>query len=209
VDALAKLKAAVDAAKATTPDQFETAFRNCAKEIRFAERRAKGVLTTKGGSQVGNLAALLSVDRDEDRLQGVRRECVEELNRDLRAAEITLHGATLERLRQDMEREFALIDQAAAARRAQDEMVYVRRTLNTLIDDLNIISVSPVLMLDVAHLGPADSRLGTRYGVGGGLRVTLANSVDFTAGYLVNPKRLRGEASGAFFFSMQFKDLLE
>jgi len=51
--------------------------------------------------------------------------------------------------------------------------------------------------------------LGTRYGIGGGLRVTLANSVDFTAGYLANPTRLSGEPTGAFFFSMQFKDLFQ
>jgi hypothetical protein len=88
-------------------------------------------------------------------------------------------------------------------------MAYVKRTVHTLVYELNLMSVSPVLMLDVAHIGPASSRLGTRYGIGGGLRISLANSVDFTAGYLANPRRLADEPPGAFFFSMQFKDLFQ
>jgi hypothetical protein len=47
-------------------------------------------------------------------------------------------------------------------------------------------------------------------GVSGGvLRVALVNSTDFTVGYFANPKRLSNEPSGAFFFSVKFKDLLE
>lgn len=204
---LASLKAAVEAAKKARPGQFEEQFVACTRQIGATERRLKPALASTGGAQVGDIEALLSVG--EDRLRTVRAACVEGLNAELRDPAIAQPGAALEAIRADMEREYALIDQAAATRQAEREMAFVRRTLNTVIDDLNIISISPVLMLDVAHLGPADSRLGTRYGVGGGLRLTLANSFDLTVGYLANPKRLRGEPPGAFFFSMQFKDLLE
>ena len=100
-----------------------------------------------------------------------------------------------------MEREFSLIDQSSASRQAETEMAYVKRTLHALIYDLNVLSIGPVVGFDFAHIGPADSRLGTRYGIGGGLRVTLVNSTDFTIGYFANPKRLSNEPSGAFFFS--------
>jgi hypothetical protein len=85
----------------------------------------------------------------------------------------------------------------------------VKRTVHALVYELNLVSVSPVVMFDVAHIGPASSRLGTRYGIGGGIRLSLANSLDFTAGYLASPHRLAGEPPGAFFFSMQFKDVFQ
>jgi hypothetical protein len=107
-----------------------------------------------------------------------------------------------------MEKEFALIDQRAASKQAESEMSYVKRTLNSILYEMNFLSLGPVLMFDVAHLGPAGSKLGTRYGIGGGLRFTLVSHVDFTTGYAANPKRIAGESPGAFFFSMRFKDLL-
>ena len=207
--ALARLKAAVGAAESARPGQFEELFRACDRAIGRAERRVKAAADSKDGQQLGDVAALLSIDPDEDRLRKVQAACAGELNARLADAAVATHGSTLEQIRVDIERQFSLIDQSSAARQARAEMTYVKRTLNTLVNELNIVAVSPVLMFDVAHLGPADSRLGTRYGIGGGLRVTLANTVDLTVGYLANPKRLPHEPSGAFFFSMQFKDLLE
>lgn len=207
--ALARLKAAVDAAEAARPGQSGELFKACVREIGRAERRMKAAAESKDGQQLGDVAALLSVDPDEDRLGKVHAACVDELNARIGDAAVAAHGSTLEQIHADMERQFSLIDQASASRQARGEMAYVKRTLNTLVTELNIVSVSPVVMFDVAHLGPASSQLGTRYGIGGGLRVTLANSVDFTVGYLVNPKRMPRESSGAFFFSMQFKDLFE
>jgi hypothetical protein len=107
-----------------------------------------------------------------------------------------------------MEREFALIDQVAASKQAESEMSYVKRTLNSILYEMNFLSLGPMVMFDVAHMGPAGSKLGTRYGIGGGLRFTLVSHVDFTLGYAANPKRITGERPGAFFFSMRFKDLL-
>jgi hypothetical protein len=40
-------------------------------------------------------------------------------------------------------------------------------------------------------------------------RLTLVNSVDFAVGYVANLHRVGRESAGAFFFSIQFKDLLE
>jgi hypothetical protein len=42
--------------------------------------------------------------------------------------------------------------------------------------------------------------------MGTGLRVTLVDSVDFSLGYMINLRRQVGEARGALFLKMEFKD---
>jgi hypothetical protein len=71
----------------------------------------------------------------------------------------------------------------------------------------NLLAISPLFMLDAVRLGPSGPGAGTRIGVGGGVRVTLVDSVDFSVGYLANLRRAPQEPSGAFFLTMQFKDL--
>jgi hypothetical protein len=205
--ALAKLGAAVSAAASARPGQFTELFTACTKVIKRADSRAQAAARSKEGEQLGNVAALLAVD--EDWLNRVDSACVGDLNARIADAAVTAQGASVRQIHADLEREFSLIDQSSASRQAEAEMAYVKRTLHALIYDLNVLSIGPVVGFDFAHIGPADSRLGTRYGIGGGLRVTLVNSTDFTVGYFANPKRLSNEPSGAFFFSVQFKDLLE
>ena len=104
---------------------------------------------------------------------------------------------------------FALIDQDAATKKAEMDMVFVKRTLNIILNDLNIASVSPLFIFDVAHVGPKASGpfSGTRYGVGGGIRFSLVNMVNFSGGYAVNPSRRPGEPPGAVFFSLSTRSL--
>jgi hypothetical protein len=151
----------------------------------------------------------LTVNETEDRLNKARSACLDTLNRELNDSTVAAAGEALEKIHVEMEREFSLIDQASALKQAESEMAYIKRTLNTILFELNFLSLGPVMMFDVAHLGPANARLGTRYGIGGGLRFTLVSHVDFTIGYVANPKRVANERPGAFFFSMRFKDLLE
>jgi len=209
-EALAALAAAVTAVE---PGDAAAAHRGCVREIGTADRRARAALEAKGAAQYGYVAALLTADETEDRLNRVREACVGRLAAELDdAAAVTSIRAAADRLeavRVDMEGELALIDQSAATGKAEAEMTYVTRTFNTLVHDLNIAAISPVAIVDVAHIGPAGARLGTRYGVGGGLRLTLVNSVDFTVGYVANLHRVGREPAGAFFFTIQFKDLLE
>jgi hypothetical protein len=209
VAALTSLLAAVEAVESTGTDDLAELVDACTSAIKRADGRARRAAESKNEAQVGRLAALLTADPDEDRLNRVRAACLTDLNGRLQSPALASEAETLERIHLAMEADYAKIDQGVASRRAETEMAYVKRTVHTLVSELNLMSVSPVLMLDVAHIGPASSRLGTRYGIGGGLRVSLANSVDFTAGYLANPRRLADEPPGAFFFSMQFKDLFQ
>ena len=99
---------------------------------------------------------------------------------------------------------FLSIDQVAAGKKAENDMRYIRRTLDIIVKDLNVASVSPVFVFDVAQVGPRDigPYSGTRFGVGGGIRFSLANTVKFSGGYSVNPTRQPGEPAGAVFISL-------
>ncbi|HEY8880348.1 MAG TPA: hypothetical protein VIN03_22450 [Roseateles sp.] len=101
---------------------------------------------------------------------------------------------------------FAAADPAIAEAEARREIDPVRHIVDTLMDEINAVAVSPLLMLDAVNLGPRLSGPRTRLGLGTGLRVTLVDSVDLSFGYMANLQRQAGEARGAFFLTMQFKD---
>ena len=49
------------------------------------------------------------------------------------------------------------------------------KTLNFITKEMNITSISPLFIFDVAKIGPASPSFGgTRYAVGGGIRFTLS-----------------------------------
>jgi hypothetical protein len=204
-DALDDLLGVVSAAQ--PPQQLGQQFKACTNAINTAKRRAEAAAQSKGAAQYGNISTLLTVNETEDRLNKVRVACLENLSQ-LVDTTIAASAERVEQIHAEMEKGFALIDQNSAAQQAQSEMSYVKRALDSILYEMNLLSLGPIVMFDVAHLGPAGSKLGTRYGIGAGLRFTLVSHVDFTMGYAANPKRIAGERPGAFFFSMRFKDLL-
>ncbi|HLK64947.1 MAG TPA: hypothetical protein VKU19_16005 [Bryobacteraceae bacterium] len=115
--------------------------------------------------------------------------------------------AQADRLRGQMKQLSDAIQPAAAAR-AADETRFVRRTINTLLRDMNVLSIGPVAVFDVAHIGPTGPGIdGMRYGPGGGLRLSIASMVTFTSGYAWNINRQPGEGPGAVFFEIGIRDL--
>lgn len=82
---------------------------------------------------------------------------------------------------------------------------YVGRVLEVLFKELNIVSVSPVLMLDAARLNVKGDKAGN-YGLGGGVRLSLVN-FDVYAGYSFNPARQTDHKKGAFVLSIDITDL--
>ncbi|HEX7232358.1 MAG TPA: hypothetical protein VF452_18345, partial [Candidatus Binatia bacterium] len=202
---LNELQELVSSLQASTPEPFAQQFKSCLSALNTAQRRATAAARSKGAAQYGDVSTLLSVNETEDRLNRVRSACLDGLNSQLHNAQITTAAESLEQIHSDMENQFSLIDQSTASKQAESEMSYVKRTLNSILYEMNFLSLGPILMFDVAHLGPAGSTLGTRYGIGGGLRFTLVSHVDFAIGYAANPKRIAGESPGAFFFSMRFK----
>jgi len=69
---------------------------------------------------------------------------------------------------------------------------------------LNIYSISPVAILDVARVWPVNE--GGRYGVGPGLRLSLVNA-NLSFGYAFNPRRGGPEKAGAVFFKLDITSL--
>ena len=113
-------------------------------------------------------------------------------------------------VRNTMESEFQQIDQERARLSAVAEMAFTRRTLHTLFNDVNIYSISPVLVFDVARLSrQRGGNGGIRYGPGVGLRLEFASIAHFTSGYAWNVSRGPGERRGTIFFSIGVRDLFQ
>ena len=87
---------------------------------------------------------------------------------------------------------------------AEKDFSVAEGALNTFLYRLNAYSIAPVAVFDVAQVWP--SGVGTRFAVGGGVRMSLVN-VNFTVGYAANPRRSPGEGPGAFFFQLDVSNL--
>lgn len=95
-----------------------------------------------------------------------------------------------------------------AAARAGADMALAERTIRTLFHEVNLYSVSPVFAFDAAQIGPRVAGVqARRYGVGGGVRVSIASTLNLTIGYAVNVDRRVGEPRGALFTALDVVDV--
>jgi hypothetical protein len=205
--ALQDLQTAVNAAQATHTGQAPELFEACTESISAVARRIRNAIST---SRVpfGSIALVLSEDPDDDQLLNVKQACETDLNGVLKEASITSATSRVETLRTQMLAEFNQIDKAQAEKKAVADMAFTRRTLNTLFNDVNIYSISPVFVFDVARIGPRNDAFGgTRYGPGAGIRFELATTAHFTFGYAWNVKQGPGEGRGNIFFAIGVRDL--
>jgi hypothetical protein len=99
----------------------------------------------------------------------------------------------------------AKIDVAQVTGKASGDMAFVRRTVDGLLYEMNFASVSPVVALDAARIGPQVSGAGGgfRYGIGGGARLAFLDAFQVTAGYSFNPDPKPWEGRGAAFFAVE------
>jgi hypothetical protein len=206
--ALQDLKNAVAAAQASRPTEFPDLFKTCSRAVSGGLRRITSAISPEGSDQYGLIASVLSDDPDEIQLTKVKQACGTELNASLQDATIGTATDRVETIRQSMVAEFNQIDQAKSGKKASDDMAFTRRTLNTLFNDVNIYSISPVFVMDIARIGPRSGSIGgTRYGPGGGIRLELASVAHFTLGYAWNVKQGPGEGRGNVFFAIGIRDL--
>lgn len=206
--ALNDLKTAVAAAQSARPDESTDLFKACTRAVSGALRRVASAITPQAADQYGLVMFLLSDDPDEVQLLKVNQTCGTDLNAAINDPAVASAAARVATLRTQMSSEFKQIDQTAAGQKAIDDMKFTRRTLNTLFNDVNIYSISPVFVFDVARIGPTSGGLGgTRYGPGGGIRFELASVAHFTLGYAWNVKRGPGEGRGNLFFTIGVRDL--
>jgi hypothetical protein len=181
----------------------------CAKTTSAALRRAEAASGQEGVQQYGNVVLLLPASpanvNGEDLLGAVVVACLVNLNIGLWDTGIDAAGALLAESRRWAADEFERIDRAAAADAAGREVGPARRTLDRLLREVNLFSVGPVFIFDVARISDR-GRSRTDVGIGGGVRFILASTVQFTAAYAVNRPGQFGD--GAFTFSMRIRDLL-
>jgi len=208
---LTSLKTAVTASQKAATPQTASLYMACLSPIRRALVRVTDAQKHKGQAQYSEVVELTQGatghPEQENWLSKIQVACVNELNAQVNDATIAGPAGELDTLHSTMKGDIAAIDPVASHARAQAEMMFPKATLNTLLYQVNLFSLSPVLVFDVAHLGPAPSALGTRYAVGGGVRMDLVSHVNFTLGYAANPKRLANEGKGALFFSMGLNNL--
>jgi hypothetical protein len=207
IGSIKSLQGAV-AAVETAHSGLSDAFKPCKSAMNIASRRATDSQSGADYQQYGRISALLKADPHEDRLDKVISACGS-LNTSLGAdAGLTGPLNAVDQERQTLETEFKGIDQTAAAAKAKAEMAFVRRTLKTLFKDMNLYSISPVFIFDTVRIGPTGPGVrAARYGPGGGMRLELANSVNFTVGYAPNVSPGPGEGSNAVFFTIGVRDL--
>ena len=206
--ALTDLKTAVVNAQTSHPDQFADQFKACTRAVSGALRRIGSAISPQGADPYGLIASVLSEDPDEIQLLKVTEACERDLNSSLQDETVRAATTRVETLRKSLIAEFNQIDEAKSEKKASEDMAFTRRTLKTLFNDVNIYSISPVFVFDVARIGPRSGSIGgTRYGPGGGIRLELATTAHFTLGYAWNVKRGPGEGRGNLFFAIGVRDL--
>jgi hypothetical protein len=205
--ALQDLQTTVTTAQGTHAGADPDLFKACTNAIRRVSRRITNAIST---SRVpyGSIAEVLSEDPDDDQLLNVRQACATDLNGAINDASLAAATTRVETLRTQLTAEFNQIDTKKAGKKAKDDMAFTRRTLNTLFNDVNIYSISPVFVFDVARIGPRNGVFGgTRYGPGAGIRFELATTAHFTFGYAWNVNQGPGEGRGNIFFGIGVRDL--
>jgi hypothetical protein len=125
--------------------------------------------------------------------------------RDLRALGLMAEARRLQDAGERLRARVREVRRPAVEQRAARDVAYTGRVLDVTFREMSLFSVSPVFVFDAARIGPA-AGAGTRYGVGGGVRISIV-SMDVTAGYAHNPARRPWEPRGAFFFSLDVADL--
>ena len=204
--ALADLKAVVANAQAAHGNQFADLFKACTRAVNLGLRRMTEAISPTAGDQYSSIASVL--DPDDSDLLKVAPACERDLNGALQDEALRTATARVESLRQNLTAAFSQIDQTKSEKKAKDDMAFTRRSLNTLFKDVNIYSISPVFVFDVARIGPRSGSIGgTRYGPGAGIRFELATTAHFTLGYAFNANRAPGESRGNLFFAIGIRDL--
>jgi len=193
-------------AQVGAPSSLGPKFDACEKASTASARTLKHAIDDNPLQSVENIGALL--DKGSGTLPNVLSLCDADLNQALHDPAISTTAAQISFTSHAIEMAMATMEKTATSK-AESIMAYPKRVLQQLLDEANIAAVSPLLAFDVAHIGPTSTGpfVGTHYGLGGGVRFTLASTVNFNAGYSWNVNRRPGEGAGAFFFSLTTRNL--
>jgi hypothetical protein len=120
------------------------------------------------------------------------------------AASISTLRNSMETFRNNIQDDLAKVNGKAAQDRANQDFSAAQRVLKAFLYELNIYSIAPIAVFDVARVWPTG--ISSRYAVGGGVRLSLVN-MNLTVAYAANPKRNPDEGRGAIFVKLDVEDL--
>lgn len=215
-DVVAQLKRIEAAAAAARSSQAlpDAAFEPCEEALHASRSAADQAVADKPAQAYGWVKEMLP--EGDNALATVVSTCGVDLVAALRGAgaatgDLEPASTDLRTMSSTIEMRFAAIDNDKWSARASADLAYAQRALDVILNQLNITSVSPVFVFDAAHLGPAgdDPYGGTRYAIGGGIRLTLASTVNMTLTYAANPRRRADEGSGAVVFALTMRNLFD
>ena len=142
-------------------------------------------------------------------LPAVARSCGDELNAKLPGAPLSPELADLTKDRMQIADIVEnKVNHQLVKKRAKEDSALAIRALDALSKEINLLSLDPVFLYDIASVRSAPIGDLTRHALGGGVRLTFASHISFTGGYAANLNRSSGEPSGAAFFNIKFVDLI-
>ncbi len=141
---------------------------------------------------------------------GVASGCTADLAAAIPAAALTARLDELKRIAASIAEKQKLVRTDLAQAKADDDLKFAFTAIDTFINDINAVSIGPVVSFDAARIGPqtTDEAGGTRYGIGLGVRLSIVNVLHLTALYAWNPSPLPWESRGAWMMTLNVSDLL-
>jgi hypothetical protein len=204
IGAVRELRKSFDRVKDSVPAELTDRFGDCDFQVTLAEGFADILETDKNRSKRFIQMKSLVAENDDgsiDNLMGCITDLRALFGTDATDAMVNKFKSVQDPARADLSE----LDEAAAQKKSARDMAFIHQTVNTVVDEMNFVSISPIAIFDVARIGPQASSAGGgfRYGLGGGVRFTLVDTIRLDAGYAVNPDPKPWEGRGAAFFSMQ------
>jgi hypothetical protein len=186
--------------QASTPQPLRPGVKDCAD----AADEARDKMRNLGDTGYGPIATVIVPD--------VVAACPNDLVAGLSDPVIASELDHLQALARRVSAALAAINEPDIKDRVEEDLGFAFRAFDTFVQEVNVVSVGPVLFFDAARLGhpsadPSAPPDRFRYAIGGGVRVAIMNLMNITAGYAWNPSRRGSEKAGAFAVSFELIDL--
>jgi hypothetical protein len=196
------MEARIRQLESSTTEGLKDAYQACSEKIGDLAFDA-GNITKRTPWRV-----FLNPDPEERGIPVIIDKCLDQLNGPLKDAELERLGEELREHQRRIAEQVSKIDRERARRLAEETLAFPSKVMQTVFDEMTVVSVSPVVVFDVGRISPdaADWR-STRYSVGCGARLTLASSVSIEIGYAWNLRPREWEGRGALFVALRFIDL--
>ncbi len=187
------------------PNTLSESYKDCSLTV-IVDQGYLDALAPKTGMIFARFTTLqsLSTSGEDGSIQAISG-CLQTFRAQIGASVADATIVRLSAVNRTIQESLADIDAVEATRKASQDTAFVQRTVNTLLYEMNLASIGPVLNFDAARIGPQPSGAGGgfRYGIGSGARLTFLDALQLTAGYAWNPTAKPWEGGGAAFFAVE------